>query len=133
MKKNVRYWLLVVYVIIGFVLISLGFAGKIDSFWNGVGSGLLVVGILNLLRFHRLSQNATYCEEQELIEKDERNHFLRNKAWAYTGYLVLLILAVSSIVLKIIGQDLLSYAAAAVVGLMCILFMICYHILQNKF
>ncbi len=133
MKRDFRYWLLIGYVIIGIILISLGFAGKVDSFWNGVGTGLFVIGVLRLLRGHRLSQDAAYREEQELTEKDERNHFLRNKAWACTGYILILIMAVSCIILKIMGQDLLSYAASAVVCLILVLFMISYYILQKKY
>ena len=87
MKRDKRMIFSIIWVILGTVLIALAFAGKVDVFWNGVGSGLLVVGVLQLLRQYRFSKNESYREKIEIEEKDERNHFIRNKTWAWTGYL----------------------------------------------
>lgn len=133
MKKDKRMIFSIIWVVLGTVLIALAFAGKVDVFWNGVGSGLLVVGVLQLLRQYRFSKNETYREKIEIEEKDERNHFLRNKAWAWTGYLFVLIAAVSCLVLRIVGQNLLSLVASGVVCLMIVLYWICYMILRRKY
>ena len=133
MKKDKRMSFSIIWVVLGTVLIALAFAGKVDVFWNGVGSGLLVVGVLQLLRQYRFSKNETYREKIEIEEKDERNHFLRNKAWAWTGYLFVLIAAVSCLVLRIVGQNLLSLVASGVVCLMIVLYWICYMILRRKY
>ncbi|MBQ3520363.1 MAG: hypothetical protein IJA50_00510 [Firmicutes bacterium] len=101
-----RRILSVVWVVIGLVLIGLAFAGKVDSFWNGMGSALLIVGALQLLRYHRFNKNEAYREKMEIEVNDERNHFIRNKAWAWSGYLFILIAGVSVVVFKIIGQEL---------------------------
>lgn len=123
----------IMWIVIGMVLVSLAYAGKVDSFWNGMGSGLLIVGIIHLLRIRRLNRNADYREKVEIAENDERNHFLRGKAWAWSGYLFIIICAVSSIVLRIAGQDLLSMAASGAVCLMLILFWGSYMILKRKY
>ena len=133
MKKDKRMIFSIIWVVLGTVLIALAFAGKVDVFWNGVGSGLVVVGVLQLLRQYRFSKNETYREKIEIEEKDERNHFLRNKAWAWTGYLFVLIAAVSCLVLRIVGQNLLSLVASGVVCLMIVLYWICYMILRRKY
>lgn len=123
----------IMWIVIGMVLVSLAYAGKVDSFWNGMGSGLLIVGIIHLLRIRRLNRNTDYREKVEIAENDERNHFLRGKAWAWSGYLFIIICAVSSIVLRIAGQDLLSMAASGAVCLMLILFWGSYMILKRKY
>ena len=123
----------IMWIVIGMVLVSLAYAGKVDTFWNGMGSGLLVVGIIHLLRIRRLNRNADYREKVEIAENDERNHFLRGKAWAWSGYLFIIICAVSSIVLRIAGQDLLSMAASGAVCLMLVLFWGSYMILKRKY
>ena len=133
MKKDMRIIFSVIWVVIGAVLIGMAAAGKVDSFWNGAGSGLLIVGALQLLRFHRFKKNDAYREKIEIEEKDERNQFIRNKAWAWSGYLFVLMTAVSSIILKIAGQDLLSMAASGAVCLMIVLYWISYKILQKKY
>lgn len=133
MKKDKRMIVSIIWVILGTVLIALAFAEKVDVFWNGVGSGLLVVGVLQLLRQYRFSKNESYREKIEIEEKDERNHFIRNKAWAWTGYLFVLIAAVSCLVLRIVGQNLLSIVASGAVCLMLVLYWISYMILRKKY
>ena len=133
MKQNKRIIVSIMWVIIGMVLIGLSFAGIVDEFWSGMGSGLLVVGIIQLVRFYRLKNNEAYREKMEIEASDERNHFIRNKAWAWSGYLFILISAVACIVFKIMGQDLLSMAASGAVCLMLILYWISFIILKRKY
>lgn len=133
MKKDKRMIVSIIWVVLGTVLIAMAFAEKMDVFWNGVGSGLLVVGVLQLLRQYRFNKNETYREKIEIEEKDERNHFLRNKAWAWSGYLFVMLAAVSCIVLRIAGQELLSFAASGAVCLMLVLYWISYWVLRKKY
>ena len=133
MKQNKRLYVNILWLIIGSILIGLSFAGGVDEYWNGMGMGLAVVGAINLLRIYRLNKNDVYREKMELEASDERNHFIRNKAFAWAGYYFVLIAAVCTIVFKIIGQELLSQAAAYAVCLMLILYWISYMILKRKY
>lgn len=133
MKKDKRMIVSIIWVILGAILIVLAFAGKVDVFWNGMGSGLLIVGALNLLRQYRFSKNEAYREKIEIEEKDERNQFIRNKTWAWTGYLFVIIAAILCIVFKIVGQEVLSFAASGAVCLMLVLYWISYFILRKKY
>ena len=133
MKKNIKTIVSIIWLVLGVILIGLAVAGKVDSFWNGMGSALLIVGFVQLLRSYRIRQNDAYREKIELELQDERNHFLRNKAWAWSGYLFVLIAAVSSIVLRIVGEDVLSMVASGAVCLMLVLYWISYIILKRKY
>ena len=133
MKKDKRMIVSIIWVILGTVLIALAFAEKVDVFWNGAGSGLLVVGVLQLLRQYRFSKNESYREKIEIEEKDERNQFIRNKTWAWTGYLFVIISAILCIVFKLIGQEVLSFAASGAVCLILVLYWISYFILRKKY
>jgi uncharacterized BrkB/YihY/UPF0761 family membrane protein len=133
MKKDKRMIVSIIWVVLGTVLIALAFAEKVDVFWNGMGSGLLIVGALNLLRQYRFSKNEAYREKIEIEEKDERNQFIRNKTWAWTGYLFVIIAAILCIVFKIIGQEVLSFAASGAVCLILVLYWISYFILRKKY
>ena len=133
MKQNKIMMISVIWVLLGMSLIGLSYAGIVDSFWSGMGSGLLVVGVLRLFRYYRFRKNPNYREKLEIEASDERLHYIRNKAWAWAGYLFVLIMAVAIIVLRIMGQDLLSTAAAMVVCLMLLLFWGSYHILSRKY
>ena len=133
MKPEKRIFVSILWVILGGVLTALSFAGITDAYWSGMGSGLLVVGIVQLLRYHRLNKNEAYREKREIELNDERNRFLRGKAWAWAGYLFILISALASIVLRILHQELLSLAASYAVCLMLILYWVSYKILQRKY
>lgn len=123
----------IICLILGAVLVVLSIAGVTDEFWSGMGSALLVVGAARLLRSHRLKKNASYREKMEIAETDERLHFIRNKAWAWAGYLFILIGAVSVILFKILGQELLSLAVSGAVCLMLVLYWMCFLILKKKY
>lgn len=127
------YFISFVYIIIGAILLGVSFAGIVDEFWNGMGFALLIIGIIQLLRRCRLEKSEAYREKMEVAIKDERNKFLRNKAWAWAGYLFVMIMAVSSIVLRILGQDILSMAASGTVCLMVVLYWACYYFLKRKY
>lgn len=133
MKKDKRLLFAVLYVVIGTGLMGLAIAGMVDEFWSGMGSTILLIGILRLVRAYRFSKNEAYREKIEIEEMDERNHFIRNKAWAWAGYLFVLIMAVSVIVFKVIGQEMWSMAASMSVCLMLILFWVSYHILKRRY
>lgn len=133
MKKDKRMIVSIIWVVLGTVLIALAFAEKVDVFWNGMGSGLLIVGALNLLRQYRFSKNEAYREKIEIEEMDERNQFIRNKTWAWTGYLFVIIAAILCIVFKLIGQEVLSFAASGAVCLILVLYWISYFILRKKY
>ena len=133
MKRDKRVIMSIIWVVLGTILIALSFMGKVDDFWNGMGTALLVIGILQLIRFYRFNNNEAYREKIEIAESDERNHFIRNKAWAWTGYIFILSIAVLSIVLRIISQDTLSSAASFTVCYMLIIYNIAYRILQKKY
>ena len=123
----------VIYLFLGGILLYLGFAEIIDSFWSGLGLALIFVGILRLLYCLRLEKSPEYKERVKTEINDERNKFIRNKAWAWAGYLFILISGVGVIIFKIIGQDLLSLAASYAVCLVMILFWISYVVLKIKY
>ena len=133
MKDSKRLVINIVWVMIGLVLVGLAFLGKVDNFWNGMGSGLLVIGVINILRVYRLNKNEAYREKVEIEISDERNKFIRNKAWAWSGYLFVLIMAISSIVFRIIHMEQLSLFASYTVCLMILLYWISYFILKRKY
>ena len=133
MKHERRIISGIAYIIFGVVLLVLGILEMVDSFWSGMGGALIAVGVVRAVHILRYSKDAAYREQREIEGKDERNCFIRNKAWAWAGYLFVLIAAISTIVLKLLGQDLLSVAAGFAVCVLVLLYWICYLILKKKY
>ena len=129
-KKNIYPILLLVA---GLTLAGLGIAEIVDEFWSGMGSALAIVGALRLLRFYRLKKNESYREKMETAVTDERNQFIRMKAWSWAGYLFIMVSAVATIIFRILGQEQLSQVASYSVCLMLVLYWISYFILKKKY
>lgn len=133
MKHDRRVIASICYVVLGAVLLALGIMEVVDEFWSGMGGALLVVGVLQVVRFFRYRNNEEYREKAEIAAKDERNHYIRNKAWAWSGYLFVLIAAVATIAFKIAGQDILSFAASMAICLLLVLYWVSFLVLSKKY
>ena len=133
MKHDRRIIASICYVVLGAVLLALGIMEVVDEFWSGMGGALIVVGILQVVRFFRYRNSEEYRERAEIANKDERNQFIRNKAWAWSGYLFVLISAVATIALKIAGQDTLSFAASMALCLLLVLYWVSFLVLSKKY
>ena len=129
-KKNIYP---IVLLIAGLVLTGLGLAEIVDEFWSGMGSALLVIGIIRLLRYYRLKKNDAYREKMETAVTDERNQFIRMKAWSWAGYLFIIVTALGTIIFRILGQDLLSQVASGAVCLMLVLYWVSFFALKKKY
>ena len=133
MKNGRRMIAYTIYMILGITLIILGALEIVDSFWSGMGGALIAVGVMRGIQLLRYRKDESYREKQQIAQNDERNRFLRNKAWAWAGYLFVLIAAVLAVVFKLLGQGLLSIAAGFAVSILALLYWICYLVLKKKY
>ena len=132
-KVIVRAILAALYFIIG---ASIGICGEfafVDPSWSGMGTALIVIGAVQMIRIVRYNTNAQYKEETDTAVNDERNRFLAMKAWSWAGYLYVFIAAVGSVVFKLIHQEMLMFAASGSLCLILILYWISYFILRKKY
>ena len=130
--NNRRYLAQAIIILFGVALWVLGFMDVVDAFWSGMGSALIVVGAVRAVRMVRFARDENYREKVETAVKDERNQFIRNKAWAWTGYLCVMVAAVLSIVFRVMGQEVLSMACSGAVCLMVVLYWGAYLLLSRK-
>ena len=131
MKRN--KYLSIFWIVLGAALIACGAAGVLDEYWSGMGGAFAAVGALQILRYVRISRNEAYREKIETENKDERNRFLAGKAWAWAGYLYVLIAAVASIGLRIAGKDEFSVLVSGSVCLILVLYWGSYFALRRKY
>ncbi len=128
-----RYLAQAIMIVFGVALWVLGFMDVVDAFWAGMGSALIVVGALRVVRMVRFVKDENYREKVEIAVKDERNQFIRNKAWAWTGYLFVMIAAVLTIVFRVMGQETLSMVCSGAVCLMVVLYWGSCFLLSRKY
>lgn len=123
----------IIETILGVSLIICSEIGIMDSFWSGMGAGLIVVGVMNTVRGVRYKTNAAYKEKFDTEVNDERNRYISMKAWSWTGYLLVFVFAIATIVFKIAGNENMMVFASGVVCLILILYWISYCILRKKY
>ena len=123
----------IVEIVLGLALWFCGAIGLIDSYWSGMGGGLIGVGIVFLVRSIRYMRDPEYKEEYDIEISDERNKFIRLKAWSWAGYLYMMLAAVGSIVFKLMGREDLMFFCSGSVCLVLVLYCISYMVLKNKY
>jgi len=133
MKTERRALVSIVWIVLGIGLMVACGVTEMDEYWSGMGAAFIFVGVLQLLRWGKYNHNEEYREKVNVEAKDERNRFIAAKAWAWAGYLVVIIAAVASIALRIAGQEMLSIAAGYAVCLIIVLYWVSYFILKKKY
>ena len=120
-------------IVAGIILLGLGIAGKVDEFWSGMGGALIGVGGMYLVQTIRYHKNEAYRENVNTERNDERNRFLHMKAWQLTAGWFIMIAAVGTFVFKFMGREDLMMLCSGGVGLMIVLYWICFFVLKKKY
>ena len=133
MKHNRRMILSIVWIVLGASLLGANLAGLLGDYWSGLGGGLLGVGVFQVIRNVRYLNNPEYREKVDTTNSDERNRFLAGRAWAWAGYLYVLVAAIATIVFQIIGKTELATAAGFSVCIIMVFHWLSYLYLQKKY
>lgn len=133
MNTKKRMYMSIFWILLGSALFLGGVCEVLDSYWSGMGGGLLGVGIMQMIRFSRYESNEEYRTKVDRANKDERNRYIASKAWAWAGYLFVLIAAVGSILFKLAGREDLMMLSSGSVCLILVLYWLSYMHLQKKY
>lgn len=133
MNNNKRLIASIVEIILGITLSVCSAIGLIDSYWGGMGGGLIGVGAVFLVRSIRYKRDPEYKEEYDTEINDERNKYIRLKAWSWAGYLYVMLAAVASIGFKLLGREDLMMFCGGSVCLVVVLYWLSYVVLNKKY
>lgn len=130
-KKRMAFSVL--WIVLGLALMGAHAAGLTDDYWSGMGTVLFVVGALQMIRWIRYETDKAYKARMDVEAGDERNRFLAGRAWAWAGYLYVIIAATASMLYKLSGNDLMTQMAARSVCLLMLLYAGSYFVLRRKY
>lgn len=133
MKYDKKIYWSIAWFVIGTILLTLSFGGILDTFWNGMGSGLVAVSVIQLIRHMRYRSDDEYREKVDVEMNDERNKYISTKAWAWAGYLFVFIMAIGTIVSKMLGYDEITTVTSCSLSLLVLLYWVSYMILRRKY
>lgn len=132
MKKE-RLIASIVEIIVGAALFICSVFGVVDEFWSGMGTSIFIIGVIFLIRNIKYKTNEEYREKIDIESNDERNKYISLKAWAWAGYLFVMLGAVGTIVFKLIGKEDLMMMASLSVCLIMVFYWISYIFLKKKY
>ena len=89
--------------------------------------------MLMFIRQIRYRTNEEFKEEMDIREKDERNRYIAMKAWSWAGYLFVMLAAVGTILMKILGQETIMMVLSGSVCVILVFYWVSYMILQKKY
>lgn len=123
----------IMWVVLGAALLILDIAGIIDNpIYSGIGGGWLAIGIMQIYKNLKYHSNEEYKEKIDIEYTDERNRYIRMKAWSWAGYLFIIGAAIVSVVMFVMNQmiygQIISYCMCSIL----VLYWGSYILLQRK-
>ena len=133
--KNKKYTIYIIEMVAGVLINMLAFSGTVSdpSVLTGIGSGILVVGLAQLLRAVRIERDPELKKRVETASKDERYAFISMKAKEAAFAIYLIIAAVICMACLILGYEREGMTAAVSICLLVILYTIMFRILSQKY
>jgi len=133
-KLKQRLYLAVSYMVVGLLLLIAGIGTGTDNYFiTAFGFALLVMGILRILRHRKITRDDQATRQQELVENDERNRMIAERARSWSFSFSVLIAGVAVIVLSLLGYHEEALPLAWFVCGMTVLYWICWAIIQKKY
>ena len=133
MKYSKKIFVSIFWVVLGVALTIMNFKYQLDSYWSGLGTAFIVVGALQIMRYVKYAKNEEYREKVDTRNNDERNRFIGSRAWAWAGYLYVIIGSVATIVLHLIDMKDIAYIISMCICAILIFYWISYTILNRKY
>ena len=132
-KLKSRLNIAIIYIALGVMMIAGTFMVKTDNdFISSFGLAIIVMGIVRIRNYFMITKNEDTIRKQEIIETDERNIAIQNKAKSATFSIYTLLLATSVIILSLFNMHEIAKWIAYAVFLLVAIHWICYWIYQKK-
>ena len=133
-KMNQRLAIAVSYILLGLVLMIADILKGFDNyFFFSFGCALVIMGILRLFRYRKITKNDQSLRKQELVESDERIRMMAERARSWCFSLSLAATGIWVIILNLLGRHEEALPFAWYVCAMVVLYWICFSIIQKKY
>ncbi|NLK38516.1 MAG: hypothetical protein GX299_10640 [Epulopiscium sp.] len=105
----------------------------IDTFWSGLGVGFVIISVIRLIQLYRYQNDNDYAEKINIQNSDERNKFIADKARSMTFYYSILIAAILTIVLRVLGYYQESSILGYTICIQLVIYWLSYLWLKRKY
>lgn len=132
-KLKTRLYLAICYILSGITLIVVfNVMENPNEYLSTFGLVLAVIGIARLVQYLRITKTEETVKKQQILETDERNVAIVNKAKAMTFNVLVILLSITIIVLQFLNfaayVQILFYVLCAVL----VIYWISYFIIRAR-
>lgn len=133
-KMKMRLHIAVSYCILGTILIVAAAAGRFENhFISAFGFALLFIGILRIVQNRKITKSEHNMQRREVIETDERNIMLSERARSWTFSFITTAAGILVIILSVLGYHDQALPFAWFVCTMVALYLVFYLIASRKY
>ena len=133
-KMQQRLFLAAGYILLGIVLICTDLLnGSENDFFFSFGLTLVIMGIVQFLRYQKITKSDQSLRKQELTETDERNRMISERAKSWVFSFSVIIAGMIVIVLSLLGYHDQALPFAWYVCGMSTLYWIFWYIIRKKY
>lgn len=104
-----------------------------NSTITGLASGLIVISILKLIKFIRISKDPQLLKKFEVDQKEERFILIAEKSGRFTLIVTLLVEFVSMFILILINQSMIANVVSAALSVQILVYLITYYYFCKKY
>ena len=133
-KMKQRLTIAVVYIAAGILLALWAVLSKTENYFpSSFGFALIVLGILRMIQYWKITGSDQTMRQRERTETDERNRMIAEKARSWAFSFSILIAGVIVIVLSLLGQHDTAQPLAWYSCCMVLLYWVFYLIAKRKY
>lgn len=133
-KLKLRFTIAVVYILLGLALVYVDLVKASENyFYFSFGLALLLMGILRLFRYRKITKTDQTMRKQELAEQDERIRMIADRARSWAFSISLTAAGIWVIVQNLLGHHQKALPYAWYVCGMVVLYWICFTIIRKKY
>ena len=133
-KLKNRLYIAISYLILGaFLIVYDLIAHPKNDFGLVFGIAMLVMGILRIFQYRRITSSDQSIKERQMEETDERNKMIaeRARSWAFSLYFLLS--GITVIILSFLGRHEIATPISYSVLLLVVFYWVSYLILRRKY
>ena len=133
-RMKQRLYVAIAYCFLGLILIVAAIADNFENhFIFSFGLALLVLGVLRIAQYRKITKSEKAMHQREVAESDERNRMLSERAKSWTFSFSIMAAGILVIVLSILGYHDQAQPFAWYACLMVVFYWIFWLIANKKY
>ncbi len=122
------------WIVIGATILFMGFLGMVnDPVYSNMGFVLIVIGSMQVFKNIRYHVDKEFREKTDIAYNDERNAYIRMKAWSWAGYLFFMGAAITTIALHVAKMTLYGQIVGYCMCALLVFYWVSYMFLSKKY